>query len=204
MKVLIISDEEERLLYDAFRKERVEGVELIISCGDLRAGYLDFLMTMVNVPMVYVMGNHDNALVKEPPLGATCIEGKIINYKGYRIGGLGGSIKYNNKNINMYTENEMSWRCIKLAIKSFFRGGLDIFVTHAPARDYGDLKDFPHKGFICFNKLLMWLKPDYMFHGHVHTNYSRKNKPNYSHPSGTTIINACGYKIIDLPDKETK
>lgn len=201
MKVLIVADMEERLLYEAFRKERVEGVELIISCGDLRAGYLDFLMTMVNVPMVYIMGNHDNALIKNPPLGAESLEDKIITINGYKFAGLGGSIKYNNRNINMYTENEMAWRCFKLWFKSLFKGGVDILVTHAPVRGYGDLEDFPHRGFKCFDSLLNKLKPMYMFHGHVHTNYHRSVKTCYEHPSGATIINGCGYKIIDLPEK---
>ena len=61
MKVLVVSDVEDTLLYDHFRKERVAGVELIISCGDLKQDYLDFLMTMVNVPMIYVRGNHDDS-----------------------------------------------------------------------------------------------------------------------------------------------
>lgn len=204
MRVLIVSDEEERLLYEAFRKERVEGVELIISCGDLHAGYLDFLMTMVNVPMVYVMGNHDNALVENPPLGAESLEGRIVKINGYRIAGLGGSIKYNNKCINMYTEREMAWRCFKLWVKSWFTGGIDIFVTHAPAQGYGHLKDYPHKGFECFNKFLMRTKPMYMFHGHVHRNYSRRIKDQYEHPSGTIIMNCCNYKIIDIPPVEKK
>ena len=41
MKVLVVSDVEYTLLYDHFRKERVAGVELIISCGDLKQDYLD-------------------------------------------------------------------------------------------------------------------------------------------------------------------
>ena len=202
MKILVVADMEERLLYECFRKERVEGVDLIISCGDLRAGYLDFLMTMVNVPMIYVMGNHDNSLVKNPPLGAELIEERVIKFKGYKIAGLGGCIRYNNRNINMYTEPEMKLRCVKLFCKSILKGGIDIFVAHAPCKGYGDLEDFPHRGFNCFNWFLNKVKPMYMLHGHVHTNYSRSIKTEYKHPSGTTITNCCGYKIIELPDRE--
>lgn len=201
MKVLIVSDVKEKLLYDFFNKERVQGVELIIACGDLSANYLDFLMTMVNVPMVYVMGNHDDALVKEPPLGAVSLEDSIVEFGGYNIAGLGGCLKYNNRNINMFTEREMSWRAFKLSVRARMRGGIDIFVAHAPARGYGDLEDLPHHGFECFNKILNRFKPCYMFHGHVHTNYNRSIKTSYEHPSGCTIINACGYKIIDLPER---
>lgn len=202
MKILVISDVEEKALYDHFNKKRVEGVDLIISCGDLDVGYLDFLMTMVNVPMVYVLGNHDDKLVAEPPLGGISLEGRIVNFKGYKIAGLGGCLRYNNRCINMYTESEMFWHCIKLAIKAKLKGGIDLFITHAPAKGYGDLEDRPHMGYECFNSLLSWFKPKYMFHGHVHTNYHRYIQKEYYHPSGTTIMNCCGYKIIDLPDKE--
>lgn len=201
MKVLIVSDVEERLLYHCFRKERFEDIDLIISCGDLRAGYLDFLMTMINVPMVYVMGNHDDGFIKEPPLGAISLEDDIVTINGYKFAGLGGCIRYNDRTINMFTEGDMKWRCFKLSIKAFFHGGIDIFVAHSPCKGYGDLEDFPHRGFNCFNKLLTRFKPMYMFHGHVHTNYNRSIKTSYEHPSGTTIINGCGYKIIELPDK---
>ena len=204
MKVLVVADEEERLLYDCFKKERVEGVELIIACGDLKAGYLDFLMTMVNVPMIYVMGNHDDAFIKKPPLGAVCIEDSIFEYGGYKFAGLGGCMRYNNRGINMFTEKEMALRCIKLSIKAFFRGGVDVLVTHAPAKGYGDLEDLPHRGYECFNKFLSKIKPLYMFHGHVHRNYYHALKVTYKHPSGCTIVNGFGYRIIDLPEKPVK
>lgn len=202
MRVLVIADVEERLLYGGFKKERVEGVDLIIACGDLKPGYLDFLITMVNVPMVFVFGNHDDALVNNPPMGAISIEGDVFKFKGYNIAGLGGCMRYNKRGINMYTEKEMKHRVNKLLFKAFFKGGIDLFVTHAPVKDYGDLPDLPHHGYDCFNKILNRFHPKYMFHGHVHANYSRKIKPSYDHPAGTTIMNCYGYKIIDLPDKD--
>lgn len=202
MKILVVSDMTERRLYDGFRKEFVKDVDLIVSCGDLRAGYLDFLMTMVNVPMLYVMGNHDNALVEEPPLGAVSLENKIITFKGYNFAGLGGCIKYNNQNINMYTEREMAQRCRRLSLKARLCGGIDILVTHAPAMGYGDLEDFPHRGFHCFNKLIERFHPMFMFHGHVHTSYNRNIRPRLEHPVGTIIINGCGYQFVELPDRE--
>ena len=40
MKILVIADVEEAWLEDYYDRERMEGVELIISCGDLPARYL--------------------------------------------------------------------------------------------------------------------------------------------------------------------
>jgi len=203
MKILAVADVEDRLLYNHFKKERTEGVELIVACGDLRADYMDYLMTMVNVPMIYVRGNHDDALIDKPPLGAVCIEDRIYKFKGYRFMGLGGCMRYKDRAKNMYTEKEMTSRVVRLAPKAFIAGGIDVLVTHAPAKGYGDLTDLPHRGYDVFNKVMSRYKPSYMLHGHVHANYGRI-KTEYEHPSGTHIVNAYGFKIIDLPDLPDK
>ena len=59
MKILVIADEESKYLWDFFEKSKVEGIDLIISCGDLDPRYLSFLVTLANVPVLYVHGNHD-------------------------------------------------------------------------------------------------------------------------------------------------
>ncbi len=197
MKILAVADVEDKLLYDHFKKERVEGVELIVACGDLRADYMDFLITMVNVPMIYIRGNHDDSLISKPPLGAICIEDRVIRYKGVTFMGLGGSVRYNPNGKNMYSEREMRMRALRLKPKILMKGGVDVLVTHAPAKGYGDLEDLPHRGFDTFNKIMDKYQPKYMLHGHVHTNYGRI-KREYDHPSGTKIINACGYQIIEV------
>ncbi len=197
MKILAVADEEDKILYDHFKKERVAGVELIVACGDLRADYMDFLMTMVNVPMIYVRGNHDDNLITTPPLGAVCIEDKVYKFNGKTFMGLGGSVRYNNTGKNMYTEREMRMRALRLYPKAVLKGGVDVLVTHAPARGYGDLEDRPHKGFDTFNKVMDKFHPEYMLHGHVHMNYGRIRRV-HEHPSGTKIVNAYGFQIIDI------
>ncbi len=52
MRILAVSDIESKSLYDFFSPDKVEGVELIIGCGDLREEYLEFLVTMMNVPLL--------------------------------------------------------------------------------------------------------------------------------------------------------
>lgn len=202
MKILIIADTEEKVLYDHFNRERFRDVDLIVSCGDLNVGYLDFVMTMVNVPMFYIRGNHDDELLTEPPLGAVCLEDKVVKFKGYCFAGLGGCLRYNNRAKSMFTESEMKWRCIKLASRAKIKGGVDILVTHAPVRGYGDLEDLPHRGFKCFDTFLTRFHPAYLFHGHVHKNYKRGIQTEYIHPSGTVIVNGCGYEIVNIPDRE--
>lgn len=199
MKVLVVADVEDKMLYDFFRKDRVEGVELIVSCGDLKASYLDFLMTMVNVPMIYIRGNHDDSFASNPPLGAECIEDRVFKYKGVRFVGLGGCVGSKPGALNMYTEGAMKRRIIKLLPRLAITRGFDVLVTHAPAKGYGDMEgSHTHMGFECFNKFMNKYHPKYMFHGHVHNNYGNVKMVN-EHPSGTQIINACGYRIVDIP-----
>ena len=48
MKILAIADEESKYLWDFFEKSKLEGIDLIISCGDLDPLYLDRKSTRLN------------------------------------------------------------------------------------------------------------------------------------------------------------
>ena len=61
MRILAISDVPEGWLWERWDRERVAGVDLIISCGDLPATYLEHIVTLANVPLLYVQGYHDTA-----------------------------------------------------------------------------------------------------------------------------------------------
>ncbi len=51
-------------------KSKIEGIDLIISCGDLAPQYLSFLATFTHAPVLYVHGNHDACYAETPPEGA--------------------------------------------------------------------------------------------------------------------------------------
>ena len=146
MRILTIADTECRALWDYFRPEQLAGTDLILSCGDLDPDYLQFLVTMAGCPLLYVRGNHDERYDRKPPLGCTCVEDRIYNYRGVRVLGLGGSMRYRNGEC-MYTEAEMRARILKLSWQIRLMGGFDILLTHAPARGMGDMEDLPHRGF---------------------------------------------------------
>ena len=120
MRIMVVADVEDKRIYDYFKKERVEGVELIVSCGDLKANYLDFLVSMVNVPMIYVRGNHDDALLKDPPPGE-CIEDTVFEFNGYRFLGLGGSMRYRKDSKCMFTETQMKMRAARVKPKIYMK-----------------------------------------------------------------------------------
>jgi predicted phosphodiesterase len=97
MKILLVSDREEPYIWDYFDKERFKDVELILSCGDVKAEYLSFLVTMISAPLIYVPGNHNRSYLQQPPEGCESADDSLLVYKGVRILGLGGSINYSNK-----------------------------------------------------------------------------------------------------------
>lgn len=190
MNILCLADEEDSFLYEYYSKDKTKDVDLILSCGDLKKEYLEFIVTMSNKKLVYVNGNHDN----EPIDGGICAEDDLVVVNGIRILGLGGSVRYSGGK-NQYTENQMKWRIIKLLPKIKKAGGIDIILTHVPLRGYGDLQDYAHQGFECFKFLLDRYSPKYLIHGHVHMNYAY-NVDRVVEYKNTKIINA--FKRYDL------
>ena len=188
MKILAVSDEEAKSLYDYYRPGVLTGYDLILSCGDLKRAYLEFLVTMSNTPLVYVRGNHDDGFAADPPTGCICADGKVVTVKGVRIMGLGGTRKYR-PGENMYTELQMERRAGKLRFPAWRAGGVDIILTHAPPRGIHDLEDLPHQGFECFNALIEKYEPTYFIHGHIHLNYG-VNIPRRTRYRRTEVINA--------------
>ena len=74
MKILTLSDEECKALWDYYTPGKLKEYDLIISCGDLKASYLSFLVTMARCPLLYVPGNHDMRYSLQPPEGCDCID----------------------------------------------------------------------------------------------------------------------------------
>lgn len=194
MKLLLVSDREEPYIYDYFDRERFADVDFILSCGDLRAQYLSFLVTMVNKPLFYVPGNHDKSYLREPPEGCTPIDGQLVEHMGLRMLGLGGSMRYNHGPFQ-YDEAGMRARVNRLRFRLWRSRGFDILVTHAAAKGVGDGPDLCHNGFQCFTDLLDKHKPRLHIHGHNHLEYGRVQRVlKYGE---TAVVNACGYYILD-------
>lgn len=198
MKILAVADEESKSLWDFWDKSKLEGVELILSCGDLSADYLSFLTTMSGADVLYVHGNHDIGYSVNPPEGCICIDDSLFVYKGIRILGLGGSMQYSSGKFQ-YTEKQMKKRISHLKFRIFLNGGFDILLTHAPMYGINDMQDIPHRGFQCFTELINKYKPEYFIHGHVHKSYGEFcREQNYEN---TKIINAFEKYIFEYKNK---
>ena len=189
-----MADEESPRFWDYYQPGMLKDIDLMLSCGDLKPDYLSFLVTMGRAPLLYVHGNHDTRYLRVPE-GCDCIDGKLVTVKGIKILGLGGSRMYN-RGEHQYTERQMLARVVRLQPQLLLRGAPDIILTHAPAAGLGDGEDLPHQGFEVFVRLLNRYKPRYFIHGHNHLRYGH-NIPRLMKYGETTVINACGYYILD-------
>ena len=122
MRVLALADEADKRLWDHLDRSLLEGVDLILSAGDLPADYLSFLTCFTHAPIYYIHGNHDVRYEKKPPEGCICIEDTIVKIGGVRILGLGGSMRYKPGDC-MYSEKEMQKRIRKLWFELFVNRG---------------------------------------------------------------------------------
>ena len=203
MRVLTVSDLVVEKLHGPALLEVARGVELVLACGDLPSDYLEYIVSMLNVPMYYVMGNHAGDGAEKPePEGAENIDGRVVEQRGLLIAGLEGSRRYNNRPRYQYTENEMRAKIARLSPalllnRAVYGRYLDILITHAPPAGIHDQPDLPHRGFKSFVWFMDHYRPRYLIHGHVHVYDSRTETAT---PYGTTtVVNTYGYRILEIP-----
>ena len=195
-RILAVADDESTCYYENYRQGNLDGFDLILACGDLPRVYLEFLTTMAKCPVLYIRGNHDDALMEEPPGGCICVEDQVYVHEGLRIAGLGGSHRYRDGR-NMFTEAQMRKRARRLMPKIRKHNGLDILMTHAPARGINDFDSLSHRGFETFRDLLNRYHPQVFVHGHIHKNYGIRI-PQRTELEGTTVINAYEHCIFEI------
>jgi hypothetical protein len=213
-KALVVADEvDERLWTDAVRGY---SVDLVIGAGDLPYDYLAFLASALDVPCVFVPGNHDPDLsgytrygglsMKDGfptpwpgPAGGINADGRIVDVAGLRFAGLGGSIRYND-GPNQWTQRQQARRArglVRRARLRRWRDGhdVDILLTHSPPLDLGDRPDPPHRGFACLHRTIAVLRPKWLLHGHIHPH----GEPVPDRVvGGTRIRNVVGHRIMEF------
>jgi Icc-related predicted phosphoesterase len=222
MKILCISDQIDPLVYTNSIKERFRDVDVVLSAGDLPMDYLEFIVSSLNVPLLFVFGNHHvneyryyrpegempffNSLEKAAIFtsGAVHIGSKVRREEGLIFAGLGGSMMYNHGE-NQFTDFQMYMEILKLipalVFNRIFRGRfLDILLTHASPRGIHDKEDRCHRGFKAFLWFMRVFKPKYLIHGHIHLyDLSDIRMTPYQ---DTLVINAYSHYVIDTVDKK--
>ncbi|MFN8412264.1 MAG: metallophosphoesterase [Anaerolineales bacterium] len=206
MKILAVSDQALDRIYALASGGQFHDVKLILGCGDLPYEYLEYLVTILNVPMFYVPGNHDleeNSYRKESRAeGGSNLDLKLVRHNRFLIGGFGGSVRYRPDGTNQYTQTEAYLRAFSLVPKLVlnrlqYGRALDILITHSPPFGIHDDEDPAHVGLRALNWLIKFAKPRYLFHGHTH--FYKKNLANSETVVNlTSITNVYPYKVIEI------
>lgn len=208
MRILAVSDRIVEYLYKSDIGQRFSDIDLLIGCGDLPFYYLDFLISALDVPLLYVHGNHDigpqytaDGRVLNGVPGGLDIHGRVVRLNGLLIAGLEGSMRYRPGAPYMYSEREMTWNVLNLMPQLIwnsarFGRAIDILVTHSPPLHIHDGRDLAHQGFNVFRSFMRQFRPRFLIHGHVHV--YRNDIPRVTHFHETTVINVYPYRIIDL------
>lgn len=212
MRILTVSDKVEPVLYGPYIRERVGQVDLVLACGDLPYYYLDYIVSLLNVPLFFVHGNHDR-LVLRPDRGELAdrqesslawgnnLHGQTANFGGLLLAGLEGCRRYSPGQPYQYGEGEVRFQALRLAsllMLNRLRHGrfVDIIITHAPPRGIHDAEDVPHQGFESYLWLIRQFRPLLLVHGHQHI-YNR-NMTVETTLGDTQILNTYGYRVIEL------
>lgn len=213
MKILAVSDVEVGFIYSPMVAQRFHDVDLVISCGDLPHFYLEYVISMLDVPLYYVRGNHAPAVEittggeRTHPWGAVDLHRRTArDPSGLLLAGIEGSLQYNFGS-HQYSQSEM-WSMVLMLVPSLlvnklrWNRYLDIFVSHAPPWGVHDQSDRPHQGIKAFNWLRRVFKPAYHLHGHIHV--YRQDTVISSLVDQTTVLNAYGYQVVRYtpPDRQ--
>ncbi len=211
MKILAVSDEEVSWIHSSQLEERCSDVDVIIGCGDLPFGYLEYIVSRLNKPAFFVHGNHDPAprqtggdVQAAMPEGWVNLDLRRIRLGKLRLAGLNGCHRYKQSGSYQYTQSDQWLRTFWLAREmapGFARTGrgCDIMVTHAPMRGIHDSTDLAHIGFDAFKWLAKTFKPRLWLHGHQHRTYNPLQVGETQF--GTTrIVNVHPFKILELDD----
>lgn len=209
MKILAVSDIELPLIYGPNIRERFHDVDLAIGCGDLPYYYLEYIISMLDVPLYYVRGNHAHKTEvtcfgeRKYPWGADDLHRRIRqNASNLIMAGIQGCQRYNTGPYQ-YTQGQM-WALVlslvpKLMLNKLVHGRfLDIFVTHAPPWQLQDMEDPPHQGIKAFRWLDKVFQPALHLHGHIHI--YRQVSPVQTMFGSTRVINVFGFREITLDD----
>jgi uncharacterized protein len=205
MKILCLSDQVVSNIYDARMRDRFGDVDVVLSCGDLPYYYMEFIVSLLNVPCFYVHGNHDqpehksDGRVISSPGGWINVDRRTVECKGLLIGGLEGCLRYKPNVPYQYSDLGMhsrSWQMIPELILNRARHGrfIDILITHAPPRGIHDGPDLPHRGFEVFTHMMDRFRPRYLLHGHKHIYGHETRKTTYHQ---TQVINVHPFHLLE-------
>ena len=204
MKILAVSDQVVDRIYSLASQGQFRDVSLILGCGDLPYDYLEYLVSVLNVPLYYVPGNHDPEYDQRRAAaraeGCTNLDLRLTRDLGLVLAGFGGSIRYKPNGPNQYTQTEATARALTLLpalLMNRLRGRrVDFLIAHSPPFGIHD-SDGAHAGLKALNLLIRWARPRHLLHGHTHF-YRNNLEASETHFMDTRIANIFPYKVIEI------
>jgi len=188
VKILFITDTHDCLSYEKDTLKLIKSIKEYDACillGDHSANDLEEILKIVPNNKIYgVLGNHDS-WDKYKEWNINNINGKVINIKGMRIAGIGGSFKYKDSDqYSMYSHEDS----LKIADSM---GIADILISHDKpftTKKYGNA----HDGLKGITKYIYKNHIPVHIHGHIHQENEEILK------NGTTSISLYKVKYIEL------
>jgi uncharacterized protein len=210
-RILAVADEVDEALYG--EKLLRLRPDIVLSAGDLPFEYLEYIVSRLDVPLLYVPGNHDRDLspgdttwaplrTEGPPRGprgAINADGRVVDAAGLRVAGLGGSHRYR-PGPNQYSQVDMRFRALAIEARGRVKDALDgrttdILLTHSAPAGIGDGSDAAHRGFDSFARLAKTLGVRLVVHGHVHPYSARQADRQLGEAQ---VVNAIPSRLIEL------
>ncbi|KLO22262.1 MULTISPECIES: metallophosphoesterase family protein [unclassified Marinitoga] len=223
LEIVAVSDEERGYL-----PKKIKKCDVLLCCGDLSPGYLDYLLNTLNPKISYMIyGNHDKKYFKnlfdvelsgysKTYKGLIIIHEKIENLKrvlniesNIYIGGFSGAFSYGKKPFHFAEKDAKNFEKILSRKKRLnFIKQLDILITHSPPGIENmfekEISSY-HKG--SKNMALIYKKyfPKIWFYGHIHPRYTDQKlnfKIHYKNKV-SYLLNTVPYKYVKY-DEEKK
>jgi Icc-related predicted phosphoesterase len=205
MKILAVSDQVDDRIYTPQVRDYFSDVDLVLGCGDLPYEYLEFLVSALNKPLLYVPGNHDPLYIprslEHGAEGCVFLDQRVTRLKGLTIAGMGGSIRYHPTRANQYTQAQMYLRMAKMAPallwnRRRYGRALDVLIAHSPPRGIHDEDDRAHIGFSAFTDFIRTFEPRYFLHGHTIPLGNLASA--VTRVGATTVFNVFPYRLLEI------
>lgn len=222
IEIIAVSDEERNYI-----SKKIKGCDILLGCGDLSPGYLDFLLNALKPKISYMIyGNHDKKYFKnlfDVELsgysriykGLIILHNQVINIRrdldiesNLYISGFSGAFSYGKKPFN-FTERDVKVFKRMLQRKNIFGfiNNIDIIITHAvPGLENLFEKDMDsyHKGSKIMADIYRKIFPKIWFYGHIHPRYTDQILNFRVHYKNkiSYLLNVVPYKYVKYDEKK--